>query len=573
MTLAQETTGAVRRLSPPEAVVACLLKHGVDTFFGLDGDHVVPLFNALADAPSIRPITVKHENTASIAAEMYGRLTGRPGVVIVTAGPGALNSIAGIGGAISAGAPVVHISGGVAHGAAYEAFHGVDDPGFLQPAFAGVTKWSTRVEQAARLPAALDRAFQLAVSGRPGPVHVEIAFSCWEQPAIAVPTAPVAAAAAAAAGSSELVDAVARRIDAAESVVIVAGKGAMWPAVSTAVVRLAERLEAPVAHTWDGHGAMPTVHPLSAGLWWNGEGRSHPTAHRLVSEADLVIGVGVRRGTELADGLIELAGARCCLLNVADDADAPAQFETRTVAGLAALVSALAGASRARPGDEETRAVCAESRGALARGLSIEVARYQDRRPFHIGAAIDALARRMTPDTLVISDVSNVKLWAPIQLPIFNSESHLQSGAWGAMGYALPGLLAAGLVRPEKQVVGLMGDTSFLMGSSDFATICELGLPVVVAVHADGQIGMIQNAMQMQFGRAYATEIGRVDFVKYAEAFGARGIRVDDPAELDAAWDAALAADGPVLLELRAGYDFPRPWPVKRVVEQGRAAE
>jgi acetolactate synthase-1/2/3 large subunit len=113
-----------------------------------------------------------------------------------------------------------------------------------------------------------------------------------------------------------------------------------------------------------------------------------------------------------------------------------------------------------------------------------------------------------------------------------------------------------------------MGDASFLMASSDFGTICDLGLPVVVAVHADGQIGMIHNAMTMTYGRAYATAIGEVDFVRYAEAFGARGIRVDDPADLDAAWTTALAADGPVLLELRAGHDFPRPWPVGRLIEQ-----
>ena len=117
MQTTEQRTAAVERLSPSQAVVACLQAHGVDTIFGLDGDHVLPLFNALADAPAIRPITVKHENNAAIAAEVYGRLTGRPGVVVVTAGPGATNSLSGVGGAYAAGAPVVHISGGVAVGA------------------------------------------------------------------------------------------------------------------------------------------------------------------------------------------------------------------------------------------------------------------------------------------------------------------------------------------------------------------------------------------------------------------------------------------------------------------------
>jgi acetolactate synthase-1/2/3 large subunit len=136
------------------------------------------------------------------------------------------------------------------------------------------------------------------------------------------------------------------------------------------------------------------------------------------------------------------------------------------------------------------------------------------------------------------------------------------------MGYCVPGVLAAGLVRPGKKVVGVTGDASFQMACSDFGTICQLGLPVVIAVHADGQIGMIHHALRTTFGRTHATEIGQVDFVRYAEAFGARGIRVSEPGEIGDAWDAALAADGPVLLELRAGHEFPFPWPVKRLVEQ-----
>src|SRR6476469_1998247 len=162
------------RMSPSQAVVASLRANGADTFFGLDGDHVVALYDALADAPEIRPITVKHENNAAIAAEVYGRLTGRPGICITTAGPGATNSLSGVAGAYAAGAPLLHISGGVPDGAFKEAFHGVDTVDFLQHAFTPVTKWSVRVENAAEIPGVLRRAFALAMSGRPGPVHVEI---------------------------------------------------------------------------------------------------------------------------------------------------------------------------------------------------------------------------------------------------------------------------------------------------------------------------------------------------------------------------------------------------------------
>ena len=157
---------STQRLAPGQAVVASLLAHGVDTVFGLDGSHVIQVFDALADAPSIAPLTFKHENNAAIAAEMYGRLRGKPGVVLVTAGPGATNSLSGVAGAYAAGAPVVHISGGVPKGAPFEAFHGVDDPRLLQRAFHGVTKWSVRVEDAREYSGGTRRAFAMAVAGQ-----------------------------------------------------------------------------------------------------------------------------------------------------------------------------------------------------------------------------------------------------------------------------------------------------------------------------------------------------------------------------------------------------------------------
>ena len=573
MQATEQITRTVERMGPGQAIVASLLAHGVDTVFGLDGSHVIQVFDALADAPSIAPLTFKHENNAAIAAEMYGRLTGRPGVVIVTAGPGATNSLSGIGGAYAAGAPVVHISGGVPVGAPLEAFHGVDGPGFIQGAFEGVTKWSTRIEDAGEIPAALAKAFQIAVSGRPGPTHVEIAESALTVKEIDVDRAALVSGPTSVYDNADslpdLADLVAK-IDGAGSIAIVAGKGAMWQPVSDAIVKLAERLGAPVAHTWDGHAAMPTVHPLSMAVWW-GAARSHPTALKLVAEADLAIGVGVRAGTEMGVGLLD-GGNDVVLLDASDDPNPTTGPAIASVGQLTAAVEKLAASCKARETAQSTLDACARARELQQRGLDVELDRYKDARPWHIGAAIDALARRMTPDTFVVSDVSNVKLWTPLQVPTWGPESHFQSGSWGAMGYCLPGVLAAARLRRNKKVVGLCGDTSFLMASSDFLTICEQKLPVVIAIHHDQRIGMIDNMHTKAYGRAYASEIGRVDFVKYAEAFGAQGLRVEDPADLEAAWDTALASDGPFILELRAGHDFPWPWPVSRLVQQAEEA-
>jgi acetolactate synthase-1/2/3 large subunit len=540
---------------PGEAAVEVLRANGVDVAFGLNGEHVLGLYEALSGAPEIRHVTVKHENNAAIAAEVYGRLTGRPGVVTVTAGPGATNSLSGIAGAYANGSPVVHLSGGVPVGADLESFHGVDDPDILERAFAPATKWSVRVTDPGDVGSVVSRAFALAVAGRPGPVHVELARSVLDAgpiPSKHVEPAPVPTGAPAP-GLDRLV----RRLDAARQIGIVAGKGAWWPTVSAELPELAEALGAPVAHTWDGHAAFPTGHRLNLGMWrgdW-----SHPEVRAVLRQCDLVLGIGVRPGTEAARYIPSDCGGSFVCLMASDNPGSADVLEIDSMASLEATLGAMTGSVRRRRASDEALAACARASQSLAEGISGELRRYADARPYHIALAIQALAERMTADHVVVSDVSTVKLWMPLQLPVYGPWSHVQAGTWGEMGYTLPAVLGAAFARPGQKVIGLTGDTSFLMSSSDFVTLCQWKLPVVLAVHNDGQIGMIHN-MQLRAGHGpYATEIGQVDYRRYAEACGATGIRVEDPEDLGAAWDRALAADGPVLLELMAGHEFP--WP------------
>jgi acetolactate synthase-1/2/3 large subunit len=555
---------AQRLLRPGHIAVEVLKANGVTVAFGLNGEHVLGLYNALAEAPEIRHVTVKHENNAAIAAEAYGRLTGRPGVVTVTAGPGATNSLSGVAGAYATGSPLVHLSGGVPLGADLESFHGVDDPEILEKAFAPATKWSVRVTDPAQVGPAVSRAFALAVTGRPGPVHVELARNVLDGDPF--PAGPISPAPAPSDAPSAELDRLLEQIDRAERIAIVAGKGAWWPAVSAELPRLAEALGAPVVHTWDGHAAMPTGHPLSLGMYrgdW-----SHPEVLAYLRSADLLLGVGVRPGTEAARTIPAACGGPLICLMAADDPDPGQGPAIPSMASLAATLRALAEGSRPRRVSDAALGACDRATQTLQQGLAAELARYASARPWHVGQAIQALAERMTADEVVVSDVSNVKLWMPLQLPVFGPESHVQAGTWGAMGYTLPASLGAAFARPGQKVIGLTGDTSFLMASSDFVTLCQWKLPVVIAVHHDGQIGMIRNMQTRDGGVPYATEIGDVHFARYAEACGATGIRVTDPADLGRAWDQALAAAGPVLLELMAGHDFP--WPrVPRLLGEG----
>jgi acetolactate synthase-1/2/3 large subunit len=558
------STATGRKVAPGHAAIEVLKANGVEVVFGLNGDHVLRLYDGLADLGGIEHVTVKHENNAALAAESYGRLTGRPGIALVTAGPGALNSISGVASAMASGAPLVSLTGAVPSQAALETFHGVDEVDFTERAFAPVAKSSRRVTRAAEIQGALTDAFALAVAGRPGPTHVEVTRDVLEgEPFDAPPPAPAPAPTGEVAPD---LDRALERIRAARHPVLVAGKGAWYPLVSAALVALAEALEAPVCHTWEGHGAIPTVHPLSLGPYRVMQ--SHPAVLAELGAADLVVGVGVREGTEPFRALRSDYGDRLLILDAADRPTGQHGPAIASIASLAASLRALASAVQPSPSAGGARAVCAEAQRSLARGLAVEMERHAGTRPWHIGRAIAALSDRLTPEMVVTSDVSNVKLWVPFQLRTFGPHSHVQAGSWGTMGYALPAALGAAFARPGQKVVALAGDASFLMSSSDLVTLAQHKLPVVIGVHHDGRIGMI-NYMQTMAGRQpYATEIGDVDYAKMAEAAGLRGIRVEDPDELGRAWDEALAEPGPVLLELMAGHDFPRP-SLQRFVEQG----
>jgi acetolactate synthase-1/2/3 large subunit len=552
-------------VAPGHAAIESLKVNGVEVVFGLNGDHILRLYDGLADLGGITPVTVKHENNAALAAEAYGRLSGRPGVALVTAGPGALNSISGVACAMASGAPLVSLSGAVPSGAALETFHGVDEVDFTERAFAAVSKSSRRVTRASEIQSALRDAFALALSGRPGPTHVEITRDVLEGDVFASP--PPEPAPTPAAEVAPHLDRAVDRIRAARHPVVVAGKGAWYPTVSAALVEFAEALEAPVCHTWEGHGSMPTVHPLSLGPYRVME--THAAVLAELEAADLIIGIGVRVGTEPFLALRADYGERLLLLDAVDVPTPEYGLTIGSVPSLVASLRALAASVHPSPSAGKTRTTCIEAQRSLARGLTVEMDRYAGTRPWHIGRAIAALSERLTPDMVVTSDVSNVKLWLPFQLRTFGPHSHVQAGSWGTMGYALPAALGAAFARPGRKIVALAGDASFLMSSSDLVTLAQHHLPVVIGVHHDGRIGMI-NYMQTIAGREpYATEVGEVEYAKLAEAAGLTGIRVDDPSGVGAAWDRALAEDGPVLIEFMAGHDFPRP-SVHRFVDQSK---
>ena len=542
-----------------DAIVDALRAEGVEVVFGLVGSHVISVYDALADAPEIRHITVKHESTASGMADAYGRLTGKPGVVLVTAGPGATNSLTGVAQAYMAASPMVHISGAVPSNASYESFHGVDKSDFLVRMFAEVTKWSVAVERVEDIPAVLSRAFAIATSGRPGPVHVEIpqdiivagetemdAYEPTEIAPVKLDPVSLASLTSLIAGSSRPV--------------VWAGKGVRATMADSELAELAELLEAPVILAGDAAGSLPDTHPLSTGQLSLYD--RTPLQRELAAEADLILAIGERGGTGHADALFDIAAgtpvAGIWLGNDGENAD------RRSAGGMVVDIKAAlnqlieASGDQQRQVDSALRARITRGKDGLRRQIMNGVMReWGDSSPMHYGAALDALAAFVDEDTICLGDIGSHNQWTRMVVQTLNRTTFTPEGYWGAMGFGLPAAMAAKIAYPDKKVVSVTGDGCFLMASSDFATAVEYGLNPVIVILNDRQYGMIVGMQQGAYGRTYQTELNGPDFVAFARSFGADGIRVDRPEQMHAALERGFASGTIFVIDATCTHEVP----------------
>ena len=253
-----------------EAVAEALREEGVARVYSVPGSHIHPIYDGLSRVKSIGFVTCKQEPNVSLMADAYGRLTGKPGVCVVTAGPGGVNSMAGVAQAYGAASPMVHIGGAVPLRADLEAFHGVDDPSFVHQMFKHITKWSARIERIEDIPEVMAKAFHIARSGRPGPVHVELPrasdyseYILQEERAVLPAYRPIPTVIHK--PDPQDVDRFARRLMAAKSPVIAAGKGIIRKGAMQDLAALSMKLQAPVVFPQDAIGVIAEEHPFFAG--------------------------------------------------------------------------------------------------------------------------------------------------------------------------------------------------------------------------------------------------------------------------------------------------------------------
>ncbi len=551
------------RISGAKIVVETLIEQGCDTVFGYPGGQVINLFDELyLNSSRINHILTAHEQGAAHAADGYARATGKVGVCIATSGPGATNLVTGIATAYLDSVPMVAITGNVPCSLiGRDSFQEVDIVGVTMP----VTKHNFIVRDIRDLADTIRSAFKIAKSGRPGPVLVDIPkdiqTGTWDFEAKKDPVRPYPLSFA---SESKLRQA-AEMIKNSRRPYIYFGGGIISGKASAELIRLAEKIDAPIGCSLMGLSAIPSDHPRFLGM--NGM-HGHYASSVALDEADLVIALGVRF-SDRATGKKERFNKNFRIIHIDID---NAELDKNITSNLAVqgdikdalfrLIPMLTEVSRpewdARIEElrsEETSRLESAANSAFSKrcencthkcGRSDMIAE-NHLTPYQI---IDIISEKADEHDIVVTDVGQHQMWAAQRYPLKNPRTFLTSGGLGTMGYGMGAAIGASSAEGRRTIL-FTGDGSFGMNLNEMATAVSQNTPLVIVIMNNGVLGMVRQWQTLFFDKHYSnTTLARqTDFVKLAEAFGARGARAFNAEELEKAAAEAFAHNGPFLID------------------------
>ena len=515
-----------------QLIIRCLENEGVAYIFGLPGEEIIHLVDALNNS-SIRFILVRSEQGAAFMADMYGRVTGQAGVCLSTLGPGAINLLLGVADAQTDSAPLVALSAQVGLGRIYKETHQVVD---LVSMFKPVTKWADTLLTPDATPEMIRHAFNIAQTERPGAVYLAI-----PQDVAAMPVEPSLRPLRAQPvhGEAPALGQIAQAaavLDAAKTPIILAGHGAARHQAQEALIRFAEKLRIPVATTFHGKGVFPDDHPYALGTMGF---MVHDYVNFGFDQADVIVTVGYEL-QEFAPARINPQGDKKIIHLHRFPAVVDAYYNvTVDVAGdIPGALDALAARVSPQPGlVAAERKIRCLLRGELERG------RHDNSYPVKPLRLVADTRAALGREDFVLVDSGAVKMWMARLYPTYRPNTCLVSNGLSTMGFAVPGALGVKLACPQQKVLAVTGDGGFLMNSQEIETALREKIPCVILVWVDGSYGLIKWKMEMQLQRSSHVDFGNPDFVQYAESFGAKGYFIRAAEELLPTLKAALAAD------------------------------
>ena len=525
-----------------QIVCESLLREGCDVVFGIPGGAILPLYQSLPEYPELRHILVRHEQGASLAADGYARVTGKPGVAFATSGPGATNLVTGIASAQMDSVPLVIVTGQVgAASLGTDAFQETDITGITLP----ITKHNFLVMDASEISRVIREAFYIANSGRPGPVLVDIPRNVFLQEVNYEDPGPVSIAGykPKLAGNSRQIKKAANLINKAQRPVIIAGHGVIISKAYKELKELAEKAQIPVITTLLGVSSFPEDHVL-----WTGWPGMHGMAYSsfALEESDLLIALGMRFDDRITGDTSKFS-TNSKKIHVDIDpseigknisVDIPIVGDVKHVlTALNELVNESVHPEWIQRIDqlkaEHPSLTLPETDKLLARQVIKELSEYTE------GQAT------------VVTGVGQHQMWATQYYRFKKPCSLLTSGGSGTMGYEVPAAMGAQVADPDAMVWSVAGDGGFQMTLCELATIAENKLPVKFAILNNDFLGMVRQWQEIFFDRSYVSTgyTGNPDFVKLAEAYGIKGIRVTDKTQVRAAIKEAVEHEGPVLVD------------------------
>ncbi len=528
-----------------QIVCEALVREGVDVIFGLPGGAILPLYSTLGSYPELRHVLVRHEEGASLAADGYSRASGKVGVCMATSGPGATNLITGLATSMMDSVAVVAITGQVGRAAiGSDAFQETDITGATLP----VTKHNYLVLDTHELAATIKEAFHIARTGRPGPVLIDIPRDVqaeeiefdeaeWDKPVSIRGYHPPSVA------DEAEVAAAAKLINEAERPVILAGHGVIISKAFDELRELAENAQIPVITTLLGISSFPEDHVLSTGF---------PGMHGMayaslaLDQADLIVNIGARFDDRITGDTKRFAVNSKKIHIDIDPAElgknikveAPVLGDVRHVLN---QLNPMVNKTTHPEWIQHIEHLKAEHPSLKIRE-SDELLGQQ---------VIKAVSDATKGDALIVTGVGQHQMWAAQHYQFKNANSWFTSGGLGTMGYEVPAAMGAQFAHPDKEVWTFAGDGGIQMTLSEFATIAENKLPVKIAILNNNMLGMITQWQDMVFNKNFYANsyTGNPDFVKLAEAYGIKGIRVTTQDELEGAIQEARAHPGPVVLD------------------------
>jgi acetolactate synthase-1/2/3 large subunit len=547
-------------------IVEALLTHGVDRVFCVPGESFLAVLDALHDETErIQTIVCRHEAAAANMAEAVGKLTGRPGVALVTRGPGATHASIGVHTAFQDSTPMVLLIGQCAREHLdREAFQEID----YRRMFGQMAKWVAQIDDARRIPEYLSHAFHTAASGRPGPVVLSLPEDVLSDPCPAVPGAP-AYQRVAASPSGAQIERLRERLEGARRPMVIAGGSGWTQQACDDLRRFVETWRLPIGCAFRYQDTIDNEHPNYAGDVGLG---INPALAQRIRDADLLLAVGPRLGEATTGGytLLDIPKTRQTLIHIHQGADELGRVyaaDLPIVSGMPEIAAALA-ALRPRTTPAWTGSAEDAHRAYLD---------WRKPRPMlgdvQLGDIMLQLRERLPADAIVTNGAGNYAIWLHRHFSYRHFRSQLAPTS-GAMGYGVPAAIAAKSLYPQRAVVALAGDGCFMMSGQELATAVQYGLNVIFIVVNNGHYGTIRMHQERHYpGRVHGTGLTNPDFAAFARSFGAHGETVERTADFLPAFERAVASQRPAVIEIRVTQEMSTPGAtLAQIREQGREA-